>query len=365
MCIRDRSKAPKPYSMPVEVDMDPRLKGKLKVEKVSVLFSEEGRVFEIEIIFRNLVEAKIKIERRYIIHCKGDIIYVHKGASYLYTTLHSKSTYGVRDIVGGYWKTRPDWRNWEFTLQIILVKIGREIEGSGKVTYDQKSLNIKKRWENAYLISITKEELEENREDIEDKLKKPLRTAIIKAPLEVVEICLKETLKKIAGEYGPVLGVLAEVAKDMIEGKYGDIPKDLAKEIIKQSFLLELKKALIAQGVSATTAALLTKAVGISIAFGIPIGTAINLVYGSYPIMKQEISYGIEFMYYTLATLGHVNFIIVKTEQSKFDVWLISYEKRLVAGRVDINPNKAIPYYIGTYDKLPKIFLRKMLEVKT
>ena len=121
----DKSKAPKPYSMPVEVDMDPRLKGKLKVEKVSVLLSEEGRVFEIEIIFRNLVEVKIKIERRYIIHCKGDIIYVHKGASYLYTTLQPKETHGVRDIVGGYWKTRPDWRNWEFTLQIILVKIGR------------------------------------------------------------------------------------------------------------------------------------------------------------------------------------------------------------------------------------------------
>lgn len=268
------------------------------------------------------------------------------------------------------WTIGEEYLIGEYDISLVVFAKGLEgkivpIPNAFKIItslYDQKSLFYKNRYKATYLISITREEMEENRRDIEDKLKKPLRTAIMKAPLEVIKICLKEALEKLAGEYGPATGLITEIAEDIMEGKYKDVPKDLAKEIIKDSFLLELKDMLIAQGVSAAEAALLAKAVGIAIALGIPIGAALDIVYGPYPIMKQDISYGIEFMHYTLATQGHVNFIIKKIGQNEFDIYLISYEKILVAGRVDKNPGEAIPYYIGRYDQLPYIFLRKIQE---
>ncbi|MDI6807219.1 MAG: hypothetical protein QMD14_05460 [Candidatus Aenigmarchaeota archaeon] len=234
--------------------------------------------------------------------------------------------------------------------------------------YDQQSQAIKNRWENAYLISISKEELEENRQDIVESLKKPVESTAIKETLlsEVFRISVEETLSEILKEVFPK-DVIIKIAIDIADGNYEKIPLDALKAFLTEGFkeILEFKLIvyLIGVGVPPPLAAALViggvRAVNIAIKLEKPLKD-VFVYYAIYPLIESRITFGIQFMDYTAIKLNHVNFIIIKKSSNEFEVNLISYEYNFDGNNVDKMAGKAILYYIGTYDRLHQIFLKKM-----
>jgi hypothetical protein len=69
--------------------------------------------------------------------------------------------------------------------------------------------------------------------------------------------------------------------------------------------------------------------------------------------------FGVKFIHDTTLANNHVNFIIVKLDQNKYDVYVVSDGEFCVGDKIVKIPDVIFLHYIGTYKQLPKIFSEK------
>jgi hypothetical protein len=248
-----------------------------------------------------------------------------------------------------------------------------EVPNAFKVTvssYDQQSFDIKNRWKNTYLISISKEELEENHENILGTLKKPIElTAMMITPLsETFRVAIKEAASEFLKEKFPKYpkDVIIKIAENLIEGNYREIPADALKAFLTEEFKKMAERILtaylVASGVPPPLAVTLSTGIVRGITIVIRLEKPLEDVYARYmisPMIESRVSFAFQFMKYTVAKLNKVNFI-VKEVQDRFEIYLISYEYNFDGNKIDKIVGKAILYYVGTYERLPQVFLKKM-----
>jgi hypothetical protein len=220
--------------------------------------------------------------------------------------------------------------------------------------YDEMSQDYAARLSGS-LISVSKEEWKENYLDISNNLQKPLEKQLSKFILDTVEGILKTAFSELSIPIG--------VVKDMFEERYNETYETLIKlQIEPQKDMLkeEIKVSLMAKGIAESTAERMVQSIFAAIDLREPIKDFIDISVGSYPIEERRIRHSFQFIEDTLLSFNHVNFIIIRTEENKFKIYIVSNEEQLIDDKVEIIQNKAIPFEIGTYDQLPQIFLKKL-----
>jgi hypothetical protein len=205
---------------------------------------------------------------------------------------------------------------------------------------------------NGSLISISKEEWKENHYNILSMLGEPLEKQWSKFVLDTIVAVLKIAFSE--------LSIPITLIKDMFEGKYDEGLIESLIEPQKDILKEETKVYLMAKGISEPIAERMVQSIFTAIDLREPIGDFIDITFGSYPIEEKRIQYSFQFAENTLLTFNHVNFIIVKTEENKFIIYVVSNEEQLINNRVEIKQNKATYIEIGTYDQLPQIFFKKL-----
>jgi hypothetical protein len=262
---------------------------------------------------------------------------------------------GLNPPIGGFWtpwiygdviKVRYFSNKPEYGFVVDRIE-GRKIPSY----YDEMSQDYAARLSGS-LISISKEEWKENYFDISNNLQKPLEEQLSKLVLDTILGVLKTAFSEFS--------IPIAVVKDMFEGKYDEAllrsQIEPQKDILKE----EIKVSLMAKGIAESTAERMVQSIFAAIDLREPIKDFIDISFGSYPIEERRIRHSFQFIEDTLLTFNHVNFIIVKTEENKFKVYVVSNEEQLVDNKVEIIQNKAILFEIGTYDQLPQILLKKL-----
>jgi hypothetical protein len=340
-----------------------------KFVSCDVWYSIEGKVF-VSAIVENPENVKRDVNIALAIQ-DPDGNWHHMKERYETISLEPKSSQSITlsldiPIIAGKYKAKIIvWTNEPYKIESK--ELTFEITVS---SYDQQSFDIKNRWENAYLISISREELEENHEDIVETLKKPAElTAMMKTSLlETFRIAIKEAASEFLKEKFPKYpeDVIMKIAENLVDGNYREIPADALKAFLTEEFkkMAEhiLTAYLVASGVPPPLAATLSTGIVRGISIAVKLEKPLEDVFAYYmisPMIESRVSFAIQFMEYTVAKLNKVNFI-VKEVQDRFEIYLISYEYNFDGNKVDKIANKAILYYVGTYERLPQVFLKKM-----
>ena len=170
-----------------------------------------------------------------------------------------------------------------------------------KYYYEKLSYGI-----STYLVSLSRVEVIENKKDIVDKLIKPINLKPETTYLDLLKLELKSN---------PLV--------------YPNIESILGKGIDIIKIILYIKNA-------------------------------IEWAFGDEIMRFKWIMFSVKFVWATTLANNHVNFIIVKSAQNEYDVYVVSDGQFCIGDKIVRIPDIVLPHYIGTYKQLPEIFIEKM-----